>query len=228
MADPKPTEQTPRVTPPYLSYRTLSNFLDSLKVNGIPGRIDRSVLKNLSGAKQSALIGALRFLDLIAIDMAPTSKLERLVQAESDGRAEIMRETLRRHYPFMFPPAFNLSSATVRMVRETFDNAFGGGDTARKGMVFFLAAARDAGLQLSPFIKVREVNRPAGAGRRRSSANSRGGVEAPPAPPPPAAPAKTPMETLLEIYSPETMTEEESKAVFTLITYLKKRKPGKA
>ena len=48
------------------------------------------------------------------------------------------------------------------------------------------------------------------------------------APPPPAAPAKTPMETLLEIYSPETMTEEESKAVFTLITYLKKRKPGKA
>jgi hypothetical protein len=225
MAEPKPADPKPTVTPPYLSFRTLRNFVDGLRVNGsIPGRIDRSVLKNLSGGAQSALITALRFLDLIAMDTAPTPTLERLVRAEGDARNEIVRELLRRHYPFMFPPAFNLDSATARMVREAFDKAFGGGDTSRKAMVFFLAAAKESGVAVSPFIKVREVNRPTGVGRRRSNGRA---AEPPPAPPP-AAPAKTPMEALLEIYSPDTMTEEESKAVFTLITYLKKRKPSKA
>jgi hypothetical protein len=32
--DPKPTEQTPSGSPPNVAHRALSNFLDSLKVNG--------------------------------------------------------------------------------------------------------------------------------------------------------------------------------------------------
>src|SRR5262245_51299380 len=74
---PGPTspELMERVTPPYLAYRTLKNFLDALK-KGIPGRIDRSVLSNLSGGAQSMLIGALRFFALIEADGTPTDTLE--------------------------------------------------------------------------------------------------------------------------------------------------------
>jgi Family of unknown function (DUF5343) len=220
MAEPNTAEPKPRATPPYLSYRTLRNFLDSLRSNGsIPGRIDRSVLKNLSGGAQSALIGALRFFDLIAVDTAPTPSLERLVRADVEGRREIMRELLRRHYPFLFPPAFSIDTATMRMLRETFDQAFGGGDTSRKAMIFFLAAAKDSGVALSPFVKVREVNRPMGAGKRRSSK----GGDALPAPPIPPAAQKTVFETLIGILDPAHMDDDEQAAVWTLIKYLKKR-----
>ncbi len=204
MADPKPADPTPKVTPPYLSFRTLRNFLDAMRTNGIPGRVDRSVLKNLSGGAQSALIGALRFLDLIAVDTAPTPNLERLVRADAEARREIMRELLRRHYPFMFPPAFALDTATAKMVRETFDEAFGGGDTSRKAMVFFLAAAKDSGVAVSPFVKVREVNRPIGAGKRRANGKAGPG----PAPLPiPAVTQKTVVDTLIGVLDPKLMDD---------------------
>src|SRR2546430_2527439 len=129
----------------------------------------RSVLSSLSGGAQSALLGALRFLDLTSADGAPNNTLERIVKAEGDERNKILADLLRNHYPFMFPPAFNLERATMKMVREAFDKAVGGGDTARKAMVFFLVAAKEAGVPVSNFIKVREVARPFGIGRRRAS-----------------------------------------------------------
>ena len=52
-----PTADTERVLPPYLSYKTFETFIEGLKV-GMPGRIDRSVMKTLSGANQSWLMGA--------------------------------------------------------------------------------------------------------------------------------------------------------------------------
>src|SRR5882762_4209962 len=155
MAEPKSPDSTPNFTPPYLAHRTLRNFFDSLRASGIPGRIDRSVLKSLSGGAQSMLIGALRFFDLIGPDGAPTNMLERLVKAESDERNKIMADLLRKHYYFMFPPAFDLERATMKMVREAFEKETGGGDTSRKAMVFFLLAAKETGVPLSSYIKVR-------------------------------------------------------------------------
>jgi hypothetical protein len=113
------------------------------------------------------------------------------------------------------------------MVREAFDDAFGGGDTARKAMVFFLGTARDSGIVLSSFIKVREVNRPVGTGRRRVSTNGRAVDTHPGAPAVTStAPEKTVFETLIGILDPERMDETEQAAVWTLMKYLKKR--GKA
>src|SRR5271165_6638743 len=49
--------------PPYLAYRTFTNYIDGLKANGAPpSRIDRSVLGAFSGGVQTQLISTLRYL----------------------------------------------------------------------------------------------------------------------------------------------------------------------
>lgn len=45
----KEKEATKKSIPPYLPYKTLHNFLDSMKV-AVPTRIDRSLMKSMAGA----------------------------------------------------------------------------------------------------------------------------------------------------------------------------------
>ena len=51
-----------RNLPPYLGFGTLQNFLDSLR-QGIPSRIDRSIMHSLGGTVQKQLLHALRTSD---------------------------------------------------------------------------------------------------------------------------------------------------------------------
>lgn len=176
MKQPVLPEKIDKVSPPYLPYRTLRNFFDSLRV-GIPGKIDRSVLKNLSGSAQSMLIGALRYFELISQDGKPTHTLERLVQAEGADRQKLLQELLKHHYPFILNDGINLQNATPKMLQEAFTNAGVSGDTTRKAMAFFLSAAKDSGMTLSSYLKVRQVGRPAGSKRRTSEARLTQGTE---------------------------------------------------
>ena len=50
----KAEDAAPKLVPPYVPYRSFGNFIQSLK-QGIPARIDRSVMSNMSGALQSQL-----------------------------------------------------------------------------------------------------------------------------------------------------------------------------
>ena len=67
--------------PPYVPYRTFTNFLDSLK-RGIPQRIDRSLMGSTAGSLQGQLMQAFGYLNLITDDGTPTEKLEHLVTIE--------------------------------------------------------------------------------------------------------------------------------------------------
>ena len=58
-------------TPPYTSYRTFKTFIEDLHEQGVPSRIDRSVLTRFSGVIGSRLLHALRFLGLIEDDGRP-------------------------------------------------------------------------------------------------------------------------------------------------------------
>lgn len=176
MKQPVLPEKTEKVSPPYLPYRTLRNFLDSLRV-GIPGKIDRSVLKNLSGSAQSMLIGALRYFELISQEGKPTHTLERLVQAEGADRQKLLQELLKHHYSFIFNDGINLQNATPKMLQEAFTNAGISGDTTRKAIAFFLSAAKDSGMTLSSYLKVRQIGRPAGSRRRTSGTRLTQGTE---------------------------------------------------
>jgi Family of unknown function (DUF5343) len=150
-APPLPPQDSQSAVPPYAPYRSFRNFIDSLK-QGIPARIDRSVMASMSGALQSQLTLALRFLGLIKPTGQPTDLLALLVNSEGPARAKAMSQILHESYPFLFND-FALSTATPRMLEERFSEQGASGGTLDKCMLFFTAAAKEAGIELSPHLK---------------------------------------------------------------------------
>jgi len=146
--------------PAYVPYKTLLNFVDGLKIS-IPSRIDRSVVRSLSGAMQSQLLTSLRYLRLIDDKGVPTDMLARLVASEGKDREKALADMLRTSYSFLFQN-FDLQRATGRQVEEKFVAAGVSGDTVRKCMAFFLSAAKHAGITVSPHIKMPSRARTAG------------------------------------------------------------------
>lgn len=161
------TEQ--KALPPYLPYRTFRTFIDSLRM-AIPGRIDRSLLGTMSGTLQGQLIAALKYLDLITLHGSPTEKLSRLVNSEGAERQKIFKDILASAYTFLVHDGFSLDRATSKQLEEQFTKVGATGDTVRKCIAFFVAAAKDAGFPLSPFIKkTRGTRGVRGRGRRMAS-----------------------------------------------------------
>jgi Family of unknown function (DUF5343) len=144
---------TGKAVPPYVSYKTLRNYLDSLG-QAVPGRIDRSVLNNMSGGTQNQLLAALRALNLIDDRGVPQDALTRLVNSEGAERQRALADVLRNTYPYLFSAAggFDLATASPKHFGEQFQASGATGETARKCQVFFLAAAQDAGIAVSPHI----------------------------------------------------------------------------
>ena len=136
-------------TPPYTSYRTFKTFIQDLREQGVPSRIDRSVLTRFSGVVGTQLMHALRFLGLIADHGRPTQRLTELVNAFAAGNwSEKLLELLRQEYAAMF--AIDLETATPSHFNEAFRKAFPAADAVvQKCVTFFLYAANDAGVKIS-------------------------------------------------------------------------------
>lgn len=139
--------------PPYVPYKTFQNFINSLRASGVPGRIDRTVLPGLSGASQSYLLIALRFLGFIEpVTGTPTAEFVRLVKEPQQERA-ILETATRSSYHFIFHQGFNLEAATEGQLIEKFKGYDLGGDTVRKCLSFFVLLCNAAGIKLSPHIR---------------------------------------------------------------------------
>ena len=145
-------KEAPQPLPPYVPYRTFLNFIASLK-QGMPGRIDRTLMGNLSGAMQSQLFGALRYLNLIDEHDRPRDTFKRLVATEGAEQQEVLRGILKAVYTILFEAdGFSLANATEGQFAEQFRKAGASGDTIRKCETFFLMAAKDADIPISPRI----------------------------------------------------------------------------
>ncbi|MGA7200582.1 MAG: hypothetical protein WBX26_02035 [Candidatus Cybelea sp.] len=155
------TEKRP--VPPYLSFTTLTNFIDGLGEH-MPTRIDKSLMKSMSGASQSALVGALDYFGLRDGER-PSGKLTALAVAEGPERAAIWKDLIQHGYPFLFKDGFNLKRATQGELDERFREAGVSGATIKKCVSFFMAAARVAGIEVSPHFKTIKTRAP----RTRSS-----------------------------------------------------------
>ena len=164
-------EDTDKLLPPYVPYRTFSTFIEGLKVGG-PARVDRSVMKTLSGANQSWLMGALKYLKLIADDGIPTDRLRQLVSSEGADRQKRLQDVARTAYAFLFRDGFHLQTATPRQLDEAFTKAGPSGDTVRRCVTFFVELAKDAGLPLSPHIEKSSLATRAMPRRRRTNGNT--------------------------------------------------------
>jgi hypothetical protein len=138
--------------PPYVSYTTFRNFVDLILVDGIPSRFDYSVMRHLSGASQSQLKIALRYLQLIDTDDKPTQYFYDLRDDDPEGRKKLLMTLMLNSYDFLFKDEsgdFDLSVATPSQFSEKFRQSGLSGDTLRKAEAFFINLATDTGITLS-------------------------------------------------------------------------------
>ena len=158
--------------PPYLSHKTFNNFIEGLK-NGVPARIDRSVMSSLSGTAQAHLLYALRYLNLIDAEGLPKEALNQLATAPEAEKQGLLKEILISAYPFVCNDSIDLERCTGKQIEEAFATTGAASETLRKSLAFFLATAKQAGMKLSPHMK--RTRRPRGAGQRgRGAASARG------------------------------------------------------
>lgn len=165
------TEQ--RAAPPVVAYKTFENANRMFASGVIPGRIDRGVFRSQSGAGQTQIIAAYRYLDVIDAQGAPKEKFVKLVRSEGADRQKVLRDILYAAYPFLREKSIDLGTATHDQLADEF-RKLASGDTVRKAMTFFIPAAKAAGIELSPYI--RDI------GKRMPTNNKQ---RKPPAPPKP-------------------------------------------
>ncbi len=147
--------------PPYIAYRTFLNFLTKLE-QAIPRRIDRSYWSRYyNGSVGSQLVSALRFLGLVeGEDNRTTQDLARLVR-EKAIRKELLKEMLRKRFDTIFADVDDLSSVTHGQLEQSFKQHYKiEGESRRKAISFFVHAAQDAEIPISPFIRVNTNPRP--------------------------------------------------------------------
>jgi hypothetical protein len=143
-----------RAAPPYVAYKTLKNFLEKF-TQGVPGRIDRGLMSSMSGAAQSQVTTAMRYLGFISDAGIPTDVMKIYVAGQEEKRKETLRDVLAKSYPFVFgeEAEFDFSLATGQQLREEFEaKTSATGETVARCIGFLKDAAEDAGIVLSPYI----------------------------------------------------------------------------
>lgn len=155
------------LTPAYTSYRSFNNLINDLRENGLPNHITRSVVKGSNSGK-AMMLASLRSLGLIGDDLTPEPMLKRLVEDEANY-ADVLNEVLRVSYPFLFDSSIDLANTTTEKVVDKFRDAGASGSTISKGMAFFLAAAKEAGISVSSRVKSMAPPRASQPKRRQNS-----------------------------------------------------------
>ncbi len=155
--------------PPYVAYKTFRNFLERFK-QGVPGRIDRGVMVGMSGAAQSQIKTALRYLNLISEHDLPSDLMKQLCSSDGDMRKSTLTTIIKSAYPYIFnSPTINFSSATGSQLREQIETTTtASGETVDRCLSFLRDIAVDAGLQVSPYLNQKRQKN-GGAGRKSKS-----------------------------------------------------------
>ena len=144
-------------SPPYASFLGFVRFTESLRGDGhLPGQIDRGVLSNMSGSGASAMTKSLEALGFIDATGKPTQLLKELLQSpRGDGPYQsTLRSALEHAYPYLFNENLDLRTATTIQVQAAFRAQGVTGSTVSKAIAFFLAAAKEAGVSVSKYVRV--------------------------------------------------------------------------
>jgi len=146
-----------KLSPPYISWKTFINYLESMR-QAIPPRIDKSMMTRLSGINQSLMMSTLLYLGLIDKDGILSTALTQLIENSApEKRAEFkttLNKVLQSSYYFLFDTtgAFDLATSSSGDLDKKFEAQGISGQTVGKCEAFFITAAKDAGIKLSPYI----------------------------------------------------------------------------
>jgi hypothetical protein len=145
-------EQEANITrvPPYIPYKTFRTFIDDVRQHGIPLRLDSSSLSRISGSTRNQLISGLRFLGLVNENNELSPELETLKEAETPEEWKPrLASLLREAYAEIME--HDLTRISPGHLVEEFKKQYNAKDEVnRKCVTFFLHAAKDAGIELSP------------------------------------------------------------------------------
>jgi hypothetical protein len=160
-------------TPPYASFSSFMTFINKLKENTVPGRIDPSVFGNASGSLSYSIIAALKSLKMIGADGVPTPDFITFVNADDDSRKITMIDALQEGFPTLWQ-GFNLDTATAGQFDEHLRDHYDvKGSTVDKVATFFIAAAKFADINLSTHLKARRPTASSSSSRKSSKQRSR-------------------------------------------------------
>jgi hypothetical protein len=144
----------------YVPWRTMTNTWDALAAH-MPNRIDKSAFPGQSGAVQTQLLIAFRFLGLIDADGKPTPALHAVAVADETARKAALKKILESRYADLF--ALNLMKTTPAEFAEQMTKSYNvSGDTRIKATRFFLAATAYLGIPVSPLL-LRDKTKAGGA-----------------------------------------------------------------
>ncbi len=150
-------KQSEKVAPAYGSWATVTRFINDLRDHGanhLPSKIDRSLMTNLSGSTGNETISSLKALGLVSSTGETTPFFGKFVLASDEERKPLLAEMIRASYGFLFSAKdFNLDRATGQMCADLFREQGVTGSTLVRAMTFFLSAAKEAGISVSPKIK---------------------------------------------------------------------------
>jgi len=217
--------------PPYISFRTLRTFIEDLRANRIPPRIDRGAVRHrFSGSVGTQLMSALRFLRLTDENGTPQPALRELVAATTaDQWKEKLRGVLQAAYePLM---ALDFGSIPPEHLAQAFREHYTGQEQVlRKSQSFFLQALQDAGTELGPRLQrgTRRATRPR-TGTARGKKNGEPETTRPSGTPPDdkKPPIGEPIAVVADylplIFNPQTMDDDVREAWYKLFTWIKQQ-----
>lgn len=135
----------------YVSYPAWEKSVVHLREAGVPDQLRRELLDHLfSPTVVTQALAAYRFLRLTDDEHRPTPALHELLPAHgTPDWPRVLRSVLERPYQRIL--TLDLSCATREDLDEAFKTFPGSSDAVRRKSVgFFLSAAREAGIPLSP------------------------------------------------------------------------------
>jgi hypothetical protein len=147
--------QSPAKTPspPYIPFKSFSNWVEKLEPKNLPPQIDKSFLSTMAGGQQLPFLATLKWFGLIDDDGNVMPKLKEIVAAKGDERRGLLTPLIESRYAWVKP--LNEANATLAQLEEAFKQKGPTGSTLRKSIVFYLQAAEYGGITTSPNFKVR-------------------------------------------------------------------------
>lgn len=152
-------------SPPYVSFKSFTNYADAIReLRHVPAVVDRGTMKTFSGSTQNELISALKFLKMTDDNSVPSQLFSDYALASNEDRKPILSKAIRDSYSFLFNnKTFNIERATENQTAELFREQGVNGSTNSRAIAFFLAAAKEAGITISPHVRAPAITRSASA-----------------------------------------------------------------
>ncbi len=145
-----------KTVPVYLSFKTFQSALQSLRNHGLPNTLDRSAFGSRSGAEQTQILSAFRFLGLSDDKDRTQESLRALVKVQENSNEEKQQIAALLKERYANAIALNLEAATPTQLEKAVGDYGATGATRDRAVRFFIKAAEHAGMKLSSRLTARK------------------------------------------------------------------------